>query len=77
MTSGHDTSAHLWDMLTKVEGGECALGVVKSVHAKMWRGVQQSEGAQEECKGVWGECEGVWGECGGSVRECGGSVGGV
>ena len=59
MTSGHDVSAHLWDMPTKVEGGECAVGMVKPVCARMWRGVRQSEGAQKEREGVWGECKGV------------------
>ena len=53
-------------MPTKVEGGEFAVGMVKLVRARMWRGVRQSEGVQEECEGVQGS---VQGGVQGSVRE--------
>ena len=63
-------------MPTKVEGGECAVGMVKSVRVRMWRGVQQSEGVQEEHKGVQGSVRGgvqgsVRGGMQGSAREHG------
>ena len=55
-------------MPTKVEGGECAVGMVKSARVRMWRGVWQSEGVQEEREGVQGS---VRGGMQGSAREHG------
>ena len=71
-----DMSARPWDMLTKVEGGECAVGMVKLARARMWRGVWQSEGVQEEHEGVQGSVQGgvqgsVWRGVQGSAREHG------
>ena len=44
-------------MPTKVEGGEFAVGMVKSACARMWRGVWQSEGVQEEREEVQGSVQ--------------------
>ena len=71
-----DVSACPWDMPTKVEGGEFAVGMVKSARARMWRGVRQSEGVQEEHEGVQGSVQGgvqgsVQGGVQGSAREHG------
>ena len=49
-----------------MEGGECAVGMVKSARARMWRGVWQSEGVQEEHEGVQ---RSVQGGVQGSARE--------
>ena len=39
LTSGRDASVCIWDMPTKVQSGECAMGgIVESARVRMWRG---------------------------------------